>query len=219
MTSDRFQTLNTGSTATTSDDGRRVSPSSMRNVDAICAVLSSCVPATGHALEIASGSGQHVARFAAEFPGVTWQPSDIDPAKIVSIKGWIGEATATNVAEPIVLDASLPGWAKKHRAFDVIVVVNLLHLIGQSEAETVIAEAAQVLTPGGRLVIYGPFMRGDSFASEGDERFHRLLAAQDADIGYKSFQSVQDLQRSNGLEVEATHEMPANNLMLVAAKR
>jgi len=219
MTSDRFRTLNTGSTDVTSNDGRRVSPSAMRNVDAICAVLASYVPTAGHALEIASGSGQHIARFATEFPGVVWQPSDIDPAKIVSIKNWVGDVAATNVAEPIVLDASVPGWAAGQRKYDVIVLVNLLHLINQREAETVIAEAAQALVRGGRLAIYGPFMRGDKFASEGDESFHLSLTAQDPDIGYKSFQSVQDIQRSSGLDVEAMHEMPANNLMLVAAKR
>lgn len=218
MTSERSQTLDTGSTAITSDDGRRVSPSAMRNVDAICAVLSSYVPATGHALEIASGSGLHIVRFAHEFTGIIWQPSDIDPSKIVSIKSWIREAAASNVAEPIILDASVSGWAAKHRKFDLIILVNLLHLISQREAETVIAEAAQALVSGGRLVIYGPFMRGDVFASEGDERFHRSLSAQDPDIGYKSFQSVQRIQRSSGLEVETAHEMPANNLMLVAKR-
>lgn len=219
MTSDRFQTLNTGSTAVTSDDGRLVATSALRNVDAICAVLSSYVPAAGHALEIASGSGQHIARFAAEFPGIIWQSSDIDPAKLASIKSWIDEAGATNVAEPIVLDASVPGWAKRHRQFDVIILVNLLHLITQQEAETVIAEAAHALVSGGRMVVYGPFMRGNAFASEGDERFHLSLSAQDPDIGYKSFQTVQDFQRTSGLDIEATHEMPANNLMLIAAKR
>lgn len=219
MTSGRYQTLHTGSVAVTSDDGRRVSPSGMRNVDAICAVLSSYMPPAGHALEIASGSGQHIVRFAQDFAGIVWQPSDIDPAKIVSIKSWISDAATENLAEPIVLDATAPGWAALHRSFDVIILVNLLHLISQPEAETVIAESASALSSGGRLMIYGPFMRGAGFASEGDERFHGMLAAQDPDIGYKSFQSVQDIQRSSGLEVEAIHEMPANNLMLVAAKR
>lgn len=219
MNSGRFETLNTGSTGVTSDDGRLVATSALRNVDAICAVLSSYVPATGHALEIASGSGQHVARFAAEFPQVVWQPSDIDPAKIASIQSWIAAAGATNIAEPIVLDAGVPGWADQQRSFDLIVMVNLLHLISQREAEAVIAGAAQALSSDGTLIIYGPFKRGDAFASEGDERFHHALSAQDADIGYKSFQCVQDMQRSCGLEIRATHQMPANNLMLVAAKR
>uniref|UniRef100_A0A8C4R4C7 Uncharacterized protein n=1 Tax=Eptatretus burgeri TaxID=7764 RepID=A0A8C4R4C7_EPTBU len=36
----------------------------------------------GFALELASGSGQHVTLFASDLPHVLWQPSDIDSASL-----------------------------------------------------------------------------------------------------------------------------------------
>ncbi len=52
------------------------SPAADRNKQAILDVLVSVVPAQGNALEIASGTGQHVAWFAYGLPGWAWQPSD-----------------------------------------------------------------------------------------------------------------------------------------------
>jgi hypothetical protein len=46
-----------------------------RNKEPILSVLESVLPATGRALEIASGTGQHVCFFAAALPGVRWQPT------------------------------------------------------------------------------------------------------------------------------------------------
>ena len=199
-------------------DGRLIATSASRNVDAIVSVLSSYIPATGRALEIASGTGQHIARYAAEFPNVEWQPSEVDPIKIASIQSWGREAGLSNLNAPMVLDATVSGWASNHQPFDLIILVNLLHLISAAESERLISEAAVALAVGGALLIYGPFMRGDQFASEGDERFHLSLCAQDPDIGYKSFQSVQSLQSDAGLNGRAVHKMPANNLMLAARK-
>ena len=219
MSSERFKTLQTGGTGQVSDDGRMIATSATRNADAIVSVLSSYVPPKGRALEIASGSPQHLARYAQEFPNVLWQPSDLDPIKIASIKSWVQHADAPNLVDPITLDASASGWASQHAPFDLIILVNLLHLISMPEAERIIAEASNALTKGGAFLIYGPFRRGDSFASEGDERFHHSLSTQDPDIGYKSFESIQALQTDAGLTVKATIEMPANNLMLAAMKQ
>lgn len=55
-----------------------------RNKEPILSVLRECVetsrPLT--ALEISSGSGQHVVHFAQAFRNVTWQPTDIDAQSI-----------------------------------------------------------------------------------------------------------------------------------------
>ena len=47
-----------------------------RNKHPILDVLRQTLPAHGHALEIASGTGQHVAWFAAHLLHWSWQPSD-----------------------------------------------------------------------------------------------------------------------------------------------
>jgi tRNA G46 methylase TrmB len=54
-------------------DERLFSPSAERNREPIAAVLRRCLPATGAVLEIASGTGEHVAWFAAQFPGVAFR--------------------------------------------------------------------------------------------------------------------------------------------------
>ena len=55
----------TASVAETGPDGRMYAPSATRNMDAIAAVLDTHAPPSGHALEIASGTGQHIAQLAA----------------------------------------------------------------------------------------------------------------------------------------------------------
>ena len=52
------------------------SPAADRNKQAILDVLLRLLPDQGSALEIASGTGQHVAWFAAHLPHWTWQPTD-----------------------------------------------------------------------------------------------------------------------------------------------
>ena len=52
------------------------SPAADRNKQAILDVLVRVLPEQGRALEIASGTGQHVAWFAATLSGWNWQPSD-----------------------------------------------------------------------------------------------------------------------------------------------
>jgi methylase of polypeptide subunit release factors len=51
-----------------------------RNKQVILDRLCQLLPAQGSALEIASGTGQHVVFFAAALPQWIWQPSDTRPA-------------------------------------------------------------------------------------------------------------------------------------------
>ena len=61
------------------------SPAAERNRQPILEALRNVLPAQGAALEIASGTGQHVAWFAAGLPGWTWQPSDAQADGFASI--------------------------------------------------------------------------------------------------------------------------------------
>jgi len=73
-------------------DGRQVSPSAARNSGSIREVLERVLPKSGIALEIGSGTGEHVICFARALPGLLWQPSDPDPAARASIEAWIALA-------------------------------------------------------------------------------------------------------------------------------
>ncbi|MBK6466714.1 MAG: DUF938 domain-containing protein [Rhodobacter sp.] len=192
-------------------DGRRLAPSATRNAGPILNVLRRVIAPGARVLELASGTGQHAAEFAPAL-AADWQPSDLETGNFGSIAAWSGAVARP----PVLLDACVAGWVVDG-GWDVILAVNLLHLVPEVGAEVLIAEAAQALVPGGRLVIYGPFLRGGRPTSEGDAAFDADLRAQDARLGYKDLGWVMGLMGRAGLGVEVV-PMPANNLMLVTFK-
>ncbi|MGQ0611702.1 MAG: DUF938 domain-containing protein [Paracoccaceae bacterium] len=200
--------------AATAPDGRRLVPSAERNAPAILAVLLARAPRTGRMLELAAGSGLHAAQFAQALPGLDWQPTDRDAANFGSIKAWAATSAGT-IRPPQVLDAAAPGWSAQWPDRQAILLVNLLHLIPESAAETVLSEIALALAPGGVAFVYGPFLRGGAATSEGDARFDAALRAQDPAIGYKDIAWVQSRLDGAGLASQVL-PMPANNLMILA---
>lgn len=214
----RLNLPDTASVATPQQDGRLFAPSAARNADAIADLVREVAPSRGRALELASGTGQHVAMLAARHPGLTWQPSDADPARLPSIAAWCGAADLANVLEPALIDATEPGWHERHPAADLVLLVNLLHLIGTQEARILLTGVTGLLAPGGCFILYGPFMRDGRLTSAGDAAFHASLIEQDPEIGYKNAEDVVALIAQAGCVVTHRREMPANNLALVARR-
>ncbi|WP_445943808.1 DUF938 domain-containing protein, partial [Roseicyclus sp.] len=169
-------------------------------------------------LEIASGTGEHVIRFAAAMPGLEWQPTDPDPTRRASVAAWVADTKLRNISPALHLDAARPGWAKDHGPADLIVLINLLHLISMPEVATVLVEVAKALAPGGRFALYGPFLRDGQATSQGDADFDTALRAQDPAIGYKDMADVIAMLQSHGLTHADTIAMPANNLLLVFSR-
>lgn len=208
----------TANIADTLEDGRLFAPSAARNTAQICTVLRDVAPRSGRALELASGTGQHALAFARACPGLTWVPTDMDPARLRSIGIYVSEAQLENLTLPVPLDAAKEGWSKTTGPLDLIVLVNLMHLISAPEAQTLVREVALALKAGGTFMLYGPFMRSDELTSEGDARFHESLVSTDANIGYKDDFDVIDWAVEAGLDVAHVLEMPANNLSFVFCK-
>jgi len=199
----------------------RFAPSAARNLEPIAAALAFHLPARGRALELASGTGQHIVEFAARFAGLDWQPSDLDPTNIASIRARARQAGRANLRDPIRLDACAPGWGTGGDwggNWDAICLTNLLHLISTAEAEILLAEVAQTLAPGGVFALYGPFRRDGRLVSDGDRAFDASLRAQDPAIGYKDIEWVEDRLSTAGLVRRTRQPMPADNLMLVTAR-
>lgn len=214
----RLNLPDTASVAHPSDDGRMFAPSAARNAADIATLVADHAPATGRALEIASGTGEHVVVFARAMPGLIWQPTDIDPARRASVDAHAAVAGLPNLRPAIPLDATATGWGASHAGQDLIVLVNLLHLISKAEAKTLIAEVSQTLAPGGQFILYGPFLRDGETTSEGDTAFHASLRTQDPEIGYKDDWDVIDWIHTNWLELVQVVEMQANNLAFVARR-
>ncbi|WP_298920564.1 DUF938 domain-containing protein [uncultured Roseobacter sp.] len=206
------------SVAQQADGAKLHAPAAARNADALVGLLAKFAPNTGAALEIASGTGQHVAAFAAALPELVWQPTEVDPARLASINAYAADAGVTNVRPALALDATQTGWHRRHSDNGLIVVINLLHLIDTPSAETVLSEALKALRPDGRLILYGPFRRNGQLTSEGDRRFDADLRAADPDIGYKNDGFIEDCLIAAGASTIERVEMPANNLAFIAKK-
>ncbi|RBW58827.1 DUF938 domain-containing protein [Ruegeria sp. A3M17] len=204
------------SVATVSDGQKLVAPAASRNADALCDLLARFAPVSGRALELASGTGQHVVAFANRLPNLNWQPSEIDTERRASINAYAEDVQ--NIAPAIKLNAIQSGWHSHHDTQDLIVLINLLHLISWPEVEVLVAESALALNPGGRLVLYGPFMRAGELTSTGDQNFYTALNQQDPEIGYKDDADILDLLHRGQLSLVEGVEMPANNLAFIAEK-
>ena len=194
---------------------RRTAPSALRNLAPIAEALAPHLPPRGRALELASGTGQHIAAHAARWPLIDWQPSDLNADLFPSITAWC--AGLANVRAPVTLDATAPGWAARHGGQDVILLVNLLHLIRDDACDTLLAELPRALAPGGLAALYGPFRRAGRLISEGDIAFDARLRAADPLTGYKEADTVEARLSAAGLSVQRV-EMPAANLLLVARR-
>ena len=108
-------------------DGRLNAPSAVRNVEHIVELVSNTAIKSGNALEIASGTGQHVVKLAAALPLLNWQPSDVDETRIESIRCWSDDQHLTNLKPPCLLDATKEGWAVDYHGQDLILLVNFPH--------------------------------------------------------------------------------------------
>lgn len=214
----RINLPSSASAADTLADGRLHAPSAERNAPAIAQILREYGPQSGKAFEIASGTGQHAVEFATALPGLTWQPTEVDADRRASVDAWAAQAALGNLRPALHLDATSPGWGAQYPGQNMILLVNLLHLISATEAQVLITEASRALAPGGRFILYGPFLRNGTATSEGDRRFHASLQASDAEIGYKNTTDVQSWLRAAGLTLIATVAMPANNLILVSER-
>jgi len=196
-------------------DARLSAPSAERNAAPILAALRRIAPARGRVLELASGTGQHAATFAAALPGLAWQPSDGNPEALASIRAWVATAGLPNLHPPVLIDAGRPGWAAEHPGHDMVFVSNLLHLISGAEARAAVTGMLAALAPGGLAAIYGPFRRDGALTSPGDAAFDARLRAQDPAIGYQDVAEVAGWAAEAGGGVAETIGMPANNLMIV----
>ena len=214
----RTKIPSTASVVQQKSNGCLHSPAAERNSAHIIELVCSYAPKSGNALEIASGTGQHIVELAAAVPNLIWQPSDIDEARLNSIASRSLAKQSPNILPPIKLDVTDKGWPALCPNQDLILLVNLLHLISKAEVKVTISGISQSLAEGGRCVIYGPFMRNGVLSSSGDKAFHQSLTEADPDIGYKGDTWVLNVFRQHKLEVTKILEMPANNLAFVAEK-
>lgn len=194
-------------------DPRRVAPHVARNADAIIAVLRDVLPASGLVLEVASGSGEHVLRFARAFPGLTFQPSDPDPVGLASIEAWRREEGTDNLLSPIRLDARDAQWPVAR--CDAILCINMIHISPWAATEGLMAGAGRLLASGAPLYLYGAYRRAGVETAPSNEAFDRSLRSANPEWGLRNLEDVVAQAECYGLRLERVVEMPANNLSVI----
>lgn len=193
------------------------SPSTARNRDPILAVLKPRLPASGLVLEIASGAGEHAVHNAAHLPALQWQPTDPDPAALASIAAWRDYAGLPNLLPPLQLDATRPDeWPV--RQADAIVNINMIHISPWAAAEGLMQGASELLPPGGRLFLYGPYLERDVPTAPSNLAFNESLKSRNPAWGIRRLEEVAALAARHGLALAERIQMPANNLVLVFQK-
>lgn len=189
------------------------SPSCARNVGPIGQVLQDWLPAEGLVLEVASGSGEHAVAFARRFPDLAWQPSDPDPVALASVRAWREEAALPNLRPEVQLDVRAIGWPVD--AADAVLSVNMVHISPWSASLGLLSGARRLLSPGGVLILYGPWIVEGEDTAPSNLAFDADLKSRNPDWGLRSVGDFAGQAQRHGLVLEDQRAMLANNRMLL----
>jgi SAM-dependent methyltransferase len=196
---------------------QETAPSAERNKEPILDVLRRVLPARGLVLEIGSGTGQHVAHFAKALPALTFQPSEMDVARHPSISAWVAAAGLQNVLPPLAFDVAKLPWPVDEA--DAIVCINVIHISPWEATLALMKGAGALLPPGGILVTYGPYRRGGRHTAPSNEEFDASLRARNPSWGVRDQEEVAAVATAEGLVLEDTIAMPANNFSMIFRRK
>ncbi len=191
-----------------------------RNKQPILEAMQEVLGTRGTALEIASGTGQHVVWFAAALTDWTWQPTDADPDLLPVIASRIAQSGLPNLKPPALLDVLAPRWPSAGEPFadrfDAVFCANMLHISPPATCAALMQGAARHLNAGGLLITYGPYLEEGPVAP-GNVAFDQSLRERDPAWGIRRLDDVVAEAGRSGLTLHARRPMPANNLLLVFA--
>ncbi len=184
------------------------SGASERNREPILAVLREHFADRRRVLEIGSGTGQHAVHFAAALPQLAWQSADREE-NLDGIRLWLEDAALPNTPPPLVLDVNQADWPA--REYDAVFSANTLHIMGWDEVREMFRRLPEVMLPGAKLAIYGPFNYQGRFTSQSNADFDAALKHADPRRGIRDAEAVDELADAAGLKLQQDHAMPANN--------
>jgi hypothetical protein len=199
-----------------SDGGRRSAPAVLRNREPIAEVLRDWLPESGTVLEIASGTGEHAVYFAKTFPNLVWQPSDIQPDALASIRAWEAAWPLPNLKPPLRIDAARAPWPID--AANAVLSINMVHISPWASALGLVDGAARLLSDGSPLILYGPWITDAFETAESNLAFDADLKRRDPEWGLRNVEKFAADAEKQGLNLVETRRMPANNLMLLFRK-
>jgi SAM-dependent methyltransferase len=207
-------------------DGRLDAAAFHRNHQSIWAVLQRFLAGkSGDAVEVGSGTGQHVVHFARHTPDIVWWPSDLNEKHLRSIEAWRAHSGLSNIREALRIDLSDPAWCPSMhddkgqenlgpQKLLAVFCANVIHIAPWRVAEGLFAGAGRYLRDDGRLFLYGPFKRGGKHTAISNAVFDTSLRERDPEWGVREVEALEQLAADAGLALADTAEMPANNLIL-----
>ena len=190
-------------------------PATLRNREAILAVLREVAPKQGTLLEIASGSGEHAAFMAPQLSPLVWQPSDYEAEALPSIDAYAADSGAANIRPAIRLDVTQQPWPVK--SCETLLCCNMIHIAPWAAAEGLFAGAAAIMaTKDAPLLLYGPFRRHGAHTAPSNAAFDDSLKGRDSSWGVRCLDSeVVPLAQRSGFALDRIIDMPANNLTVI----
>ncbi|CAK1540050.1 unnamed protein product [Leptosia nina] len=200
-------------------------PAASRNQDPILQVLKRFVLCDSDQiddespsfLEIASGSGQHLAHFAPNFPGVKFQPSEVDSDLFGSITYYANNCCTKNILLPILLDVrnNLSSYGFEESSIDYMYSSNLIHISPYECTKGLFQNAGTYLKSEALMITYGPYSKDGVITPQSNVDFDASLKARNPLWGLRDITDLIKLGEENNLSLIDTVEMPANNFILI----
>jgi SAM-dependent methyltransferase len=186
-----------------------------RNKDPILEVLRIRFADRTRVLEIGSGTGQHAVHFARALTHLAWHPTE-QLAYLPDLALRVKQEGPRNLRVPTVLDVRQTLWPL--RSVDGMFTANTLHIMSWPEVMALYRGVGAVLAPGGVFCVYGPFRYAGRYTSDSNQEFDRVLRERDANSGLRDIEAVAALAEQYGLRLDADHDLPANNRLVVFTK-
>jgi hypothetical protein len=187
-----------------------------RNKGPILEVLRRVLPDRGTVLEVASATGQHIAHFAAELPGLVWQPSDLSEEHLRNLVARRENVSLSNLLLPIRLDVTEMPW--NVGPVDAIYNANMVHIAPFHATLGLFEGASAILRSGSPLVMYGPFAFEGRHVSDSNAAFDESLKVRDPEWGVRDVRDLEKVAHERGFFLQEHAQMPANNFTLIWRK-
>ncbi|CAH4031183.1 methyltransferase-like 26 [Pieris brassicae] len=171
-------------------------------------------------LEIASGSGQHLAHFAPNFPNVIFQPSEVDSNLLGSISYYASACPTKNILQPLLIDIrkSFSNYGFKEESLDYMYSANLIHISPYECTVGLFQNAGDYLKSEALMITYGPYSKDGIITPQSNVDFDTSLRARNPSWGLRDINDLIKLAENNNVSLIDTVEMPANNLTLIWKK-
>ncbi|CAK9830733.1 UPF0585 protein CG18661 [Anthophora retusa] len=172
-------------------------------------------------LEIASGSGQHIAHFALHFPQLLFYPSEYEPRLLESIAAYANEFA--NIKHPLRIDVTkdFHTWDNgifKEASIDYIYNANMMHISPYECSIGLFNNAGKLLKENAILFTYGPYAINGNITPASNVNFDKSLRLQDSSWGLRDIKDLKELAEKNGIKLIDIIDMPANNKTIIWKK-